>query len=141
MPQPVKPVYKVQGHEFVLKETSPDVRDEINEFMREYQQGLLAKSEAVKVNLDRQTLLQKQRAGIYDPEKDGPIPDEIEVEFDEYEFYFRLFCALTRGPHDKLNPRQFDIKVAEAAKDDFLPEGYKIANSLMLFSQSLAGSL
>lgn len=107
-----------------------DNRDRIDEFMSEYRKSLLEKADAIRNNMERERLLRQKEAGEYS----GEIPEEVDVEFDEFEFHFRLFCALTEGPHDKLNMRKFNIKVTQKAQDDFLSDAQKTANSLMSFS-------
>jgi hypothetical protein len=91
--------YTIQGKEFVLKPTSPRTRKSLQELYKE--------------QADAQHALEVALAG----DEDTPIPEAP----DEYDWYFRIFCTLTEGPHSELDFEDFDIKVAERALSDFLP--------------------
>jgi len=133
MPQPSQIKYEHQGETFILKETTVENREAVAEMMKEYQAIVMERAKKIKEAAQREELIALKEAGKYE----GEIPEEVEIPtIDEYEFYFRLFIALTIGPHDKLDFRKFNAKLAEAAKDDFLLDAQKIVNELMLFSMS-----
>lgn len=130
MPLPPKPTYQVQGYSFTLKPTSIENRELIREWMRKERELLSQIAQDIRSNMKRENLLTLESAGKYDRKIHGEIPEEIDVEHDEYAFYFEYFCMMTDGPHDQLDRRKFDIKITEGIKEDFLPEAYRTATSM-----------
>lgn len=99
-----------EKREFVVKETTAKNRDFIHEKLAEYQktvqeaaQALLEVTDLEKMDLDQIKELQI-------------------TTFDKYGLDFQQFCWLTEGPHEMLDPADFNIKLTEAARAAFLPE-------------------
>jgi hypothetical protein len=102
MIQHEKPVYVVQGHKFTQQPTSVHFRNIAGGIFGENFTNLTkALDETDASTLSIETLLQA---------------------YDEYRIYFTLFCALTDGPHEKLEYDLFDQKVSEVlVRNFFLP--------------------
>ena len=133
MPQKPKEVYMVQGMRFTLKETSIENRETITQYMEEFHRKLADLATALRRNIAREELVKSKDSGNFD----GEIPDELEVTpIDEYAFYQEIFRCITVGPHDKIDWRKFDCKIAEEAKNDFLLDAQKTVAELLQFSQS-----
>lgn len=131
MPISAKPTYTVQGKVFVLKPTSRRNREAVQRFLELEHNQLRERADALKNNARRSDLIFLQENDKYNPEEHGKIPEEIKIEEeDDYRFYFEFFRVLTDGPHDDLDFDDFDIKITEQVRDDFLPERYKMATLL-----------
>lgn len=99
-----KPVYEIEGvGAFKLQPTSPHFRKLASEIMTG---NHLEMVKAFELN---------EESSVFDFEA-------LAEQFDTYRVYFDLFCALTDGPHDKLDYQTFDQHYAEAViRDFFLP--------------------
>jgi hypothetical protein len=64
--------------------------------------------------LNREEILAARAEG--DLSTDAPDP------LDQYEFYWKVFCLLTEGPHDAIDEDEFDAKLGERVFMDFLPQ-------------------
>ena len=62
------------------------------------------------------------------------IPEKIDVTaFEPYNVLFELFCALTIGPHEKLDKGDFDTRWARRVRADFLQETMPTSELQMSF--------
>lgn len=114
-------------HRFELKPTSIKNRNALNTFMQEYRESLMEKAEAIRHNRRVEALEERQALGDYD----GDIPEKYDLpEIDDYDYLILLFKQLTTGPHSQIDDESFDVKFAEAAMRDFLPEAYQTAREL-----------
>lgn len=58
--------------------------------------------------------------------------NNIKVEnFDKYALDFEMFCWLTEGPHDQLEPEDFNVKLTDAARTAFLSDSGTITDVLL----------
>ena len=91
--------YKVQGHLFELLPTTPRNR-------------VLASS-MLGDNFERLT-----KAFDEMPDNEVSIAGLLHA-YDEFRVYYDLFCALTKGPHEKLDYMDFDISYGQQVCRDF----------------------
>lgn len=75
------------------------------------------------------TVRNRQKLEAFTRAQEEKTDEELKKE-DEYLPLFEVFQIVTDGPHDKLKFEDFDIKVAEVAINDFLPNSRKIALAL-----------
>lgn len=119
-----RPVYSIpvkdEVLQFTLKPTSIKVREEVNEALAAQVEAIRAKAkEVLDANAEEMTLEELQALRL--------------SEFDQYRLDFELFKLLTDGPHEKLVIEEFDVKITEQAKADFLPESSKTVRTLLSF--------
>lgn len=96
--------YKVQNLDFELLPTTPANRRAFDEIGKERARKARERSQALDDYIDGKT----------DEEPDLP-------EYEDQQYLFNAFCAITKGEHEKLDYEQFDAKVSEVAIEDFLP--------------------
>ena len=75
------------------------------------------------------TVRNRQKLEEFTRAQEQKTDEDLKRE-DEYLPLFEAFILVTDGPHDKLKFEDFDIKVAEVAIQDFLPNSRKIAMAL-----------
>lgn len=121
--------YIVQGMVFTLKETTPANRRLLEELTK---REIEKSDKALEASRDQIIWQQKNIAfQLGDLDEDPGERPEVPPLQDEYLFYFEVFKALTEGEHDKLDFDNFNIKIAEKVRSDFLPESNPILTNLI----------
>lgn len=110
-----------KSHDFAVKDTTKRNRDEIAKHLNVYQEQIQQAAEKL----------------VDAANDDGLELDEIDKldipDFDKYDLDFKMFCWLTTGPHDLLDPDDFNVKMTEVARAAFLPESSTTTDVLLQF--------
>ncbi len=120
--------YRVQGHTFALRPTTPANEARLSKVSEgyaaalrdglrraaEYRDALIAHAEARQQQLADAERIEDAPAPPM-PKMEDYLPEGVDEIALSHRLYFDMFCAVTDGPHDELDPAEFDAKVAEHA--------------------------
>lgn len=120
MAQPIelpKKVYKEQGLLFTVRRSTVRVREEYDALVEKHAARGLAQSQRLKdYAATIEDLVAQREAG----EEGGEVPEYPAPDKGvDRPPYFDIFAVLTDGPHDELDPDEFDELLGERVMQDF----------------------